>query len=451
MAVQKSIYEVLTIESNDQSQTVDLINGAISFDYYEDIFSPTITAKLKVFNVGNTIKGGGDSSKNESLYNGLPLRGGERVAIKINPNSETMNTNLDFSSEEKYLYVSSITDVIAENGRESFTLNLTSREALTNETSRVGRKYAEGKISDSVKKIISEQLLTDQIKIIEDTSNQYNFIGNLRKPFTVLVWLASKSVPVSNTSNNKDGDAGFVFYQTKEGFNFRSIYSLSKQESKATYTYSQSYPAYEGTTKIDNDYKILSHYIDRNQNLIEKLRMGAYSSDRMFFNPLTFTITSPVEGKYSFNDYKSSDTLGGPIKLPEVNASKNGSGTAKRSIGNIPSRIFSEILDIGTLDKEVTKDNNADPTVYQSQSLMRYNLILTQSLSVIVPCNLDLNAGDVVECIFPRVTDSVDQKDEDPQISGLYMIKELCHHFDTNRSYTSMKLIRDTFGGQINK
>ena len=26
------------------------------------------------------------------------------------------------------------------------------------------------------------------------------------------------------------------------------------------------------------------------------------------------------------------------------------------------------------------------------------------------------------------------------------MIKELCHHFDTNGSYTSMKLVRDTFG-----
>jgi len=26
------------------------------------------------------------------------------------------------------------------------------------------------------------------------------------------------------------------------------------------------------------------------------------------------------------------------------------------------------------------------------------------------------------------------------------MIKELCHHFDVNNSYTSMKLLRDTFG-----
>jgi len=33
------------------------------------------------------------------------------------------------------------------------------------------------------------------------------------------------------------------------------------------------------------------------------------------------------------------------------------------------------------------------------------------------------------------------------------MIKELCHHFDPEGTYTSMKLIRDTFGkyGKNNK
>jgi hypothetical protein len=438
MAVQKSIYEVLTIESNDQSKTLDLINGAITFDYYEDIFSPTITAKLKIFNVGNTVS---DGSKNQSIYNGLPLRGGERVALKINPNSETMNSSLDFSTVEKYFYVQSITDVIAENARESFTLNLVSREAISNETNRVTKKFT-SKISDSVRTILEEVLLSEDIKEIEETSNKYDFIGNLRKPFTILVWLASKSLPATNASRRKgkDGDGGFVFYQTKEGFNFRSLTSLSKQESKAKYTYSQSYPAYEGTKKVDNDYKIYSHYVDKNQNLVEKLRMGAYSSDRMFFNPLTFTVTSPNAGRYSFEDYKNVDTLGGDIKLPKI------SSRPGKTLGDTPTRIFSQILDIGTLTQEVSKDNNADPSEYQSQSLMRYNLILTQSLNVIVPCNLDLNAGDVIECEFPQVTDSVDAKEYDEEISGLYMIKELCHHFDTNASYTSMKLVRDTFG-----
>ena len=62
-----------------------------------------------------------------------------------------------------------------------------------------------------------------------------------------------------------------------------------------------------------------------------------------------------------------------------------------------------------------------------------------------VPLNTNLRAGDIITCEFPLI--SQDNKQVfDEQQSGLYMIKELCHHFDTEASYTSMKLIRDTFG-----
>jgi hypothetical protein len=42
--------------------------------------------------------------------------------------------------------------------------------------------------------------------------NKYGFIGNMRKPFTVLTWLASKGVPESKG----DATAGYVFYETQE-------------------------------------------------------------------------------------------------------------------------------------------------------------------------------------------------------------------------------------------
>jgi hypothetical protein len=64
---------------------------------------------------------------------------------------------------------------------------------------------------------------------------------------------------------------------------------------------------------------------------------------------------------------------------------------------------------------------------------------------MIVPSNTNLKAGDVIECKFPKVSRS-NSDEYDPDQSGLYMIKELCHRFDDSGSYTSMKLVRDTFG-----
>lgn len=103
------------------------------------------------------------------------------------------------------------------------------------------------------------------------------------------------------------------------------------------------------------------------------------------------------------------------------------------------------IADIGTFDPEVSTDKNADSAKYQAQSLMRYNTLFTQILNVTIPSNTNLRAGDIIECQFPKTTISK-KKEFDDQQSGLYMIKALCHHFESTGSYTSLKLIRDTFG-----
>jgi hypothetical protein len=436
-AARKSIYDTLVIESNDQNQRIDLTGSVIGFEYYEDIFSPIVTAKLKIVNTGNSASTEKDTSK-QSLYNGLPLRGGERLALKIKANTKT-NIALDFASKiENYFYVSSITDVISETQKESFTLHLVPREAITNETVRVTRKYPTAlSIDGSVEKILKEVLRTKKIGKIDKTSNKYGFIGNMRKPFTILTWLASKSVPTAS----KDGTAGFLFYQTKEGFNFRSIDEMNKQSSKATYVYSEASQSYtEDNQKVNNDFKILNYFIDRNQNLIEKLRLGTYASYRMFFNPLDFKFSNPEEGVFKQSDYvKSTENLGDRLKLPKV------SDGSEQTLGDIPSRMITQILDIGTLEQDVSTSTNSDPQKYQSQSLMRYNSLFTQQLNVIVPLNTNLNAGNIIECNFPKISSS-DKKEFDQETSGLYMIKELCHHFDTESSYTSMKLLRDTFG-----
>lgn len=447
MSIQKSIYEQLVLESSDRSRTIDISTGAIAIDYYEDIFSPTITAKIKVINTGNTIVAEG-GTRRQSIYNGLPLRGGERVLMKIAGNSAT-NPGLDFSKRvDDYFYVSSISDIISETNQESFTLHLVSREAITNETVRVGKNFKpENKISDSVNDILQNYLKTNKIGNINKSSNKYGFIGNMRKPFTVLVWLASKAVPEKSGS----ATAGFLFYQTQDGFQFRSIDDLIQQQpredvngNRVVLTYNQVNQAYdENNNKVNNDFNILNYYVEKNQNLLEKLKTGTYASQRIFFNPLNGTITSPGQDVFKFENYSDkSNNLGSKIKLPPL------SEGSEKTLGDTPTRIITGILDVGTLSSDVSRDVNADPTEYQSQSLMRYNSLFTQTLNIVIPSNTNLRAGDVVECQFPKITQS-DEKEYDTETSGLYMIKELCHHFDANNSYTSMKLIRDTFG--INK
>jgi len=431
-ATDSSQYEEILIESStNKNKTVDLRVGVQAFEYFEDVLSPTITAKLLITNTGNTING-------QSIYQGLPLRGGERVSIKIKGNSDK-NPGLDFSEDGKQFYVSSISNVISGDQQESFVLNLCSREAITNETSRVPVKFpTSSPISASAEEIIKKYLVTSKNVDVDPTTNKYGFIGNMRKPFTILTWLASKGVP----DVSGDGTAGYFFYETQKGYHFKSVDKLIMQKPAATYNSTEI-----SDPNNNQDFQILSYVTNRNNNLLEKLRLGTYSSQRSYFNPLTFSFTHPEKGTFKLEDYAGkSKNLGERFKLPPIREGES------ITLGDIPSRMVTGIVDIGTLEKDVSTDENADPFKYQSQAIMRYNILFTQTMTATLPSNTNLKAGDVIECLFPKTTTST-KKEYDQDQSGLYMIKELCHHFDKEGSYTSVKLIRDTFGqyGKNNK
>ena len=183
-AIDSSIYQEITIFSRDGSTSVDLRRGVVSFNYYEDLFSPTVTAKMVIVSTSqNLIRG-----KLQSIYNGLPIRGGELVRIKIAGNSEN-NPDLEFSEKETALYVSTVSNVISESQREVFTLNLVSMEALTNETTNVHKKYPPGSVSEAVKLLVNETLNSNKELTIDPTTNKYGFRGGSRKPFTLLTEL----------------------------------------------------------------------------------------------------------------------------------------------------------------------------------------------------------------------------------------------------------------------
>ena len=421
-AIDASIYEEITLYSADGKRSVDLKGRAVAVRYFENLFSPTITAEITVTSTGGAIKTKDGSL--QSIYSGLPLRGGERVVIKIAKNSDK-NKDIDLSDEP--LYVSKIANVIREGQRESFVLKLVSKEAISNETSRVYKKFPSGPITSHVETIIKETLGSDKELKADDVSNQYGFIGNLKRPFDVITMLASKSIPDT-------GVAGYFFYETIDGYNFRSIDKLiieGKASPKAEY-YHQEDQNYQKST----DNRILSYSVTRNNDLLEKLRLGAYASFFAQYNPNTSQFTKLQEGTLTLNEFKDRATfLGDDPEVPDV---------LGIDFTKIPSRIVSSVLDVGVLEKDVSKKPGSNAKDYQRTAMFRYQYLSMQTLNMTVPLNTSLQVGNVIKCNFLKI--SSNSKEFDRENSGLYMIKELCHHFDGTQSLTSMKLLRDTFG-----
>ena len=169
-----------------------------------------------------------------------------------------------------------------------------------------------------------------------------------------------------------------------------------------------------------------------------------YSSFFAEFDPSTGNFSGVEQGKYSIQKFEPRTKLGEDFEIPQI--------LGAPELTDLPSRIISMVGDVGTLEKVAyvpqsdsnLPAKNASGFDNQRQSIMRYNLLFMQTLNIQVPCNTNLEVGHVIKCNFPKT--SSESKENDPELSGLYMIKELCHHFNVEQSITSMKLIRDTHG-----
>ena len=422
-AAAASNYEIMTLSKGEKE--VRLEGMTVAFDYYESIRSPNVTATMMVVDTGGSVEYSNKYDSQErlgSIYNALPLTGNEKLEFKI----RSALGVLDFSKTggKKPLFVNGSVNPDQNSQRESIAISLFSEGAKLNSESTVVKKY-QGNIGDSVQTLINQFLPEMKVANIQKTANAYNFIGNSKSVFEICCNLGSKSFAEKES-------AGFFFFETRDGFNFRSIDNLIAKESSAEYY--TSGVLNENLDNPGNDYKILSHHIRKNQNIINALNAGVFFTRNVYFNPKTF---EEIEVTYKFEDGKLVKQLGTEVFPPEVNAY---------------TKTHYSILDIGTLETTVAGKDNNNPNEYQAQAAMRYNILFSQLVDIQIPCNPNLKAGDTIDCYFEMITQSKkEQGAHDPVQSGKYLIVDLCHHYEPTRSITSLTLARDSYGLYTNK
>jgi len=432
------------IQSADGSKSVDISPGIVELNYYENILSNSVSMTTAVVDTGYTDSDVG----NKGIVDGLPLRGGERAYIVLEDNQPEPN-KLEFKvNNDNSLYVNRVRDIDPGTQQDLYFIDYVPREHFANEQSRVVRRY-DGKISENVKNILTKELfaggglLTKKEVKVDDTLIEYNFIGNDRKPFYVCTWLASKSVP--EKAGKKDSAAGYLFYETYDGYNFRSIDALFKQEYDGK-EYKKKY-VYTNTSSQSEEYddKVLSYDIERDIDLSNNLTLGTYANRSIFFD---FYAMDYRVRKYSVDDNQKDGIVNGG--LDEILS-------VSEEFRKPVSRFMSHVLDIGTLPKgknigeqlATWKNSPFSPTYDASstmvQSIMRYNQMFLIKIQVVISGDFSLRAGDLVYCDFPGLT--IESNTEVNQDSGgIYMISSLCHRITPRDTFTSMTLVRDSFG-----
>lgn len=423
--------EQIDILSNvDESKTASVIGGFISLEYTESIMSDTISVNVAFVDSG-------DSIDDKTVSEGLPLVGQEQVKLKFSDNNE--------NTLELVMYVNKINPVSDRTQDSQMSLQLVSKEYILNEKKRVNQRF-DGKISDHIQKLLTDsKYLGTQKKVdIEKTSNLYNFFGNNKKPFYTVTWLCNKSVSEENQTLGKS--AGYFFYETSEGFFFRSIDALLNQEPKIKLIYNET-PDTNGNIPAGYDQKIINFKKDNNVNVQKKLQMGAFSSRTVLFDPFTcyYEVKAPKA-----EDNEDSLKMGGKdlyLGKKFRNKEFDQEGTNEEFSRTTYFLLDKGTAPAGTTEQQIEKstEENFEYGQIANQSVMRYNQMYSAKSSITIAGNFSLHAGDAIYIdspgLQPEKTSDVDHKD-----GGLYIITDICHRITPEGTFTQCNLARDSFG-----
>ena len=331
--------------------------------------------------------------------------------------------------------------------KSAVQLQLTSKEYLENEKldNRVVKCY-EGKISEHIEKLVKENLNTDKSVDLEETgAKNYNFIGNTRKPFYCINNLSTRAVPQGNEKSGNS--AGFLFWETADGYNFKSLDTLLGQNMKKSIAYNETPD--NGNLPAGYDLKALEYSRSSENNVQGKMMMGAYSTQLR-----SFDLYNP-----DFNEEELSSEKGGESKGSQDSLTLAGEELPLYNKDYyVPSRISWSVLDTGSqsggtteeqLDK--SKEENFDLKNVYNQSIMRYNQLFSATVTVTVGGDFSLHAGDAIFIDGPSLkAETTSNDDIDKKDGGVYIIADLAHYISPKETYTKMNLIRDSSGRKGN-
>ena len=378
--------------------------GVTDINYFESLLSPTIELKVTFVDV-------------DQLLGRLGVTGGEYIDLTI-LYGDGDQTEFKIRAEDHKLILNSVRDMVTDFNKQVATLEFVSVEQFVNQTARVNQKYT-GNITETVKKLLNDStaLGTDKNLESDEAANSYSFVGNLNHPFETIQWLCPK------TQSSKDS-FGFLFYETFDGYNFKSIKSLLEQDP---IEYKQSNKA------LDTQAMILDSNLDETNDIGMNLKTGMYANRTLYIDIENQTLKE-VDFKIDDLNIESRPKLGN--KLDEI-----------------PTRLMLKISDVGVSQKgseRKDKQPASELDEYKNKSYIRNNLLFSQSLSISIPLNTNLRAGLVIDVKLPLKQgadgdEKVDSygSDRTNDSSGRYLISELRHIMAGGKSETQLKLIRD--------
>ena len=450
-AANPSLLKKIDVFSNQTKDSVSVLGGTVRVFYWESILSDSVRASVTFTDAGNTLKttkntrrGRRSTTRKVSAVEGLPIEGSEKVYLKFTDNK---GNTLDFGRKKNNsLYVNKLTPLPTktETTDEAYMMELAPLEWITNEKgAQQVRKVFSGQISDHVRKIFKQILKTKKNLDIEKTNSTLDFCGNNTKPYFTLNDLSTKAV--SANTKQVGQTAGYFFWETANSYHFKSIDTLMAQKTKVSILYNESSEYLPKPYTI----KALSLDTDNRVNVQKKMQMGAYTN--------RFQSIDPFSGEYVNKLFDAEAfTKGNEVKLAGEELPFMNKIFSEEQADTQFSKTSFQLASTGQLNVgpiadqlQMSKQINFDSAGIFNQAKMRYNQLFASQITIVIPGDFSLHAGDSVYMDIPQVGTPENKAcgdDVNKRTGGRYLISDMCHYITATDTYSKLVLIRDSFG-----
>jgi len=426
---------ILSYRKNEEEGTLyemDIQPITVTIELTEDIFTGFMQGSIIVY----------DSQDVRSI---LPITGLEKLELSFNtPGVAGVHA---VREEGHPFHIYKIEGAIQDktNPRSQYyQIFFCSKEMFYNSFNRISQAYA-GPIEDGVEKILraKDGLNSKKQFIYEPTKTNTKFVIPNLKPLNAITLMGQSAI--SGLYNN----AGYLFYETSQGFHFRSVESmlaLGGASARPT-SFKYSYQITNTQTKdVENDLSnIIGYNFERPANMLYNLNEGMIASKLITHDAFNKKIEETnFDYLKSFGNYFHTEHEdGAKAVLKSLLPFANFEDTNK----DLSQQYNAKLMTYTSTNKIHNDYEQIDPKDVLQPRLSQRLQMRNVNLSLHVYGNTLLHAGDIISYDMPllRPLGEQDKTQANPYWSGRYLIMAIKHTISQvdQRHEMSLKCMKD--------
>jgi hypothetical protein len=408
-------------------QRFELKRLLVELSYYEDIYSFVTSGYITLIDA-------------QGFLELFQLSGNEFIEI----NFGKIRTGSNSTDQLFRVYKTSDRKPSGNLNSEVYTLYFCSEELLLSEQIKISKSYSGKKISEIIENILTEKLKVKKknIQLIEETIGLYDFVIPRLKPFEAISWLSTYARPKVTGVVGAD----MLFFETKNGFNYRSLQSMFRDPIYATYRYQaknieDSIQDFQEKTITVLDYEFVKTY-----DALKDINAGTFANKLISIDPLARTFkTTEFNYKDYFDKKKTAALNDNSVLVPlrnRLGKTQNESYDSRIKVltSNAAQNQLQYVKDIpGSVAKDIAIENYI-PLRTAQLGLANYTVA-----KITIPGDPGITVGRTIDFNLLTLKPSTNKKELDRYYSGTYLVTAVRHIITSAGAYqTVLEITKDS-------